>query len=83
MNLMSPRARLRFRLLFVAISLSSLRCRGSGERSRPAGEWLRRWPPVAGAAVGALMFAFSTTLWQAVDRGGYAPNAFMVGLTWC
>ncbi len=51
----------------------------SGRRLRAG---LRHWLAPAGAAVGALMFAFSTTLWsQAVIAEVYAPNAFMVALT--
>ncbi len=41
-----------------------------------------RWLPLVGAAVGALLFAFSRTLWsQAVIAEVYAPNIFMVGLS--
>ena len=42
----------------------------------------KRWMIISASAVGALLLAFSTTLWsQAVIAEVYAPNIFMVGLT--
>jgi hypothetical protein len=57
--------------------------RGSSSRDvRPAMGRMRSVIPYAAAASGALMLAFSTTLWsQAVIAEVYAPNVFMVGLT--
>jgi hypothetical protein len=59
--------------------------RSSLLQSPPVSTPLKRlldWLPLVAAAIGALTFAFSRTLWsQAVISEVYAPNVFMVGLS--
>jgi len=68
-------------LLFPIVVLLA---RGSVPLRRRLPEDQRNLVVYGGAAVAALLFAFSTTLWsQAVIAEVYAPNAFMVALSIC
>ncbi|HXH22872.1 MAG TPA: DUF2723 domain-containing protein [Dehalococcoidia bacterium] len=84
-NLMSAAGAAGGCALLFAIILMSIRgsmpspARGVAPRNLAA---TARLLPYGAAATGALMLAFSTTLWsQAVIAEVYAPNVFMVGLT--
>jgi hypothetical protein len=83
MNLMSAAGAAGGCALLFAIVLMVIRDGEATEAGAyPARAGLRPWLPAAGAALGALTLAFSKTLWsQAVIAEVYAPNVFMVGLS--
>jgi hypothetical protein len=74
-----------FLFAVTAIIIRGSAGQASSLREPAAPRWSTRvlgWLPLVAAGIGALMFAFAKTLWsQAVIAEVYAPNVFMVGLT--